>query len=322
MRSHLPISCFAGASSPIPAAAPARIRSTRDLRSLQRLMAAAVCRPLSPADRTQRRWSDGRSTASVIGTFAKPNPRLSALERVEIYNRMYWFRVLDSLREDFPGLRALLGERRFLRLARVYLEHHPSRSFTLRDLGQHLSHFIRAHPSWTAPRTAAAHDLARFEWAQIVAFDAAARPAISAAALRLADPLTLRLALQPCLTLLEAGHAIDDYVLAVKRRDASLRSAASQTVRPTISIRVRPRAPRLRRELTHLAVHRFDNQIYYRRLTPAEFRLLRALACGRPLADACARAFRGSRTPPAEQAAAIREWFERWTQLGWLCARE
>ena len=67
--------------------------------------------------------------------FIKPNDRLSSFERLEIYNRQYWFRLLDCLYEDYPGLLAVLGEKRFLKCVRAYLVRYPSDSFALRDLG-------------------------------------------------------------------------------------------------------------------------------------------------------------------------------------------
>ena len=67
----------------------------------------------------------------------KPNDRLSSFERLEIYNRVYWFRVLDCLYDDYPGLRAIVGERRFLKLATAYLAKYPSASlpFAISDSG-------------------------------------------------------------------------------------------------------------------------------------------------------------------------------------------
>jgi hypothetical protein len=41
----------------------------------------------------------------VAAEFIKPNDRLSSFERLEIYNRQYWFRVLDCLYDDYPGPR-------------------------------------------------------------------------------------------------------------------------------------------------------------------------------------------------------------------------
>ena len=307
---------------PPPKHAPSRLRDTGDLRALQRLMAAAIYRPLTRNDRMQRRWTDGRPMARVAAEFMKPNDRLSAFERLEIYNRIYWFRLLDSIYDDYPGLHALLGARRFWRLVQAYLAQNPSRSFTLRNLGSRLARFIAAKPHLTAPHTTAALDLARFEWAQTVAFDSAARPGLPTAALRTADPVRLRVALQPYVSLLALNHAVDDYVLAVKQRDRALRATASNAVARPADSGPEPRPPRLRPERVFLAVHRLDNQIYYKRLSRSEYRLLRARAAGRPLADACAAAFRDSRLAPAEQAAQIKSWFTLWRRFGWICARE
>jgi len=205
---------------------PVRADSPRALRAFQRLVKDAVVRPLAPGYRMQRRWFDGRPMAEVAAEFIKPNDRLTAFERLEIYNRMYWFRIIDCFYEDCPGLRAMLGERKFDRLAVAYLTKHPSSSFTLRNLCSHLEEFIRAAPRWTAPRTALAREIARFEWAQTVAFDEGARPMMKPAEIAHANPARLKLGLQPYITLLALEHPIDRYVLAVKKRD-TLRAEAS-----------------------------------------------------------------------------------------------
>jgi len=67
--------------------------------------------------------------------YIKPNDRLTSFERLEIYNRQYWFRVLGSMAEDFPGLRAILGQWRFDDMCRAYLAERPSRSFTAEESG-------------------------------------------------------------------------------------------------------------------------------------------------------------------------------------------
>jgi hypothetical protein len=300
-----------------PASAPRRLRSTGDLRALQRLMAAAVMRPLTPAGRTRRRWSDGRPAAAVIGTFIKPNDRLDAVARLEIYNRMYWFRLLDSLHEDFPGLRTVLGERRFQRLAEAYLARHPSRTFTLRNLGRELPAFIRAEPRWTAPRTVLAGDMARFEWAQVEAFDGPARPALAPEDLGRANPARLRLGLQPYLSLLTLDYAVDDLVGAVKK-DALRADASNAPEEAPAGPRSRPvRMPR--RERVHLAVHRYQGTLYFKRLEPAAARLLSALGAGRTLARACAEAL--PRTAAAAGQRQLQAWFQNWAGLGWFCRR-
>ena len=116
---------------------------------------------------------DGRSTSAVAESFIAPNSRLTAFERLEIYNRQYWFRVLGALAEDFPGLRAVIGGRRFDALSIAYLTAHPSRSFTLRNLGSKLPEWLAAHPEQAGRRHRLAVDVARIEWAFVEAFDSA-----------------------------------------------------------------------------------------------------------------------------------------------------
>lgn len=301
-------------------ASPLTARSRAELRALQRATLAVVMNPLARTQRTAPRLRDGTSTRAAVARVAKANDRLTALERLEIYNRMYWFRVLDSLHEDCPGLRAALGERRFLRLAEAFLLKHPSRYWTLRDLPQRLADFIRAEPRWTAPHAALAEDLARFEWAQVEVYDGAAHPLFTVDDLRATDPAKLRLALQPYLQLLELRYPVDDYLLALRKREALLRGDASNA--PTaLRHRADSKVPRPRRESCRVAVHRHGGKIYFKRLESAAFRVLTALRAGQPLARALAAGMPRSARARAAWAVQVQEWFRTWMELGWFCRR-
>lgn len=185
--------------------------------------------PLSASNELGPRWSDGRPLAEVVAEFIKPNPRLTAVEQLQIYSRNYWGPLIDCVYEDTPGLRALLGEEKSSALVRAYLAKYPTRSFTLRNRSARLAQFTRETPRLTAPDTALAHAIARFEWAQTVAFDGEARAILTAADLADAPPAKLRLGLQPYLSLLALDWPVNDYVLAVKQREA-LRAEASNTI--------------------------------------------------------------------------------------------
>jgi hypothetical protein len=73
---------------------PLKASSRAQLKQLQKVMATALFRPLTDEDRMQPTWVDGRSMSKVADSFIKPNDRLTSFERLEIYNRVYWFRVL------------------------------------------------------------------------------------------------------------------------------------------------------------------------------------------------------------------------------------
>lgn len=280
-----------------------------ELQQVQRMMFAALFRPLGLGDRLSP------AAVRVAEKIIKPNARLTASERLEIYARSCWYRLIDCVYEDCPGLRALLGEARFDRLVRAYLARHPSRSFTLRNLCARLPEFIRARPALTAPHTTLAHAIARFEWAQTVAFDGESRPPLTAAVIARTPPEKLRLGLQPYLSLLVLDWPVDDYVLSVKRREA-LRGAASNAVEGAASAETLPRVRRPRRKRVHLVVHRHELTLYYKRVPVTAFRILKALQSGQTLAAALASAGRGA------TADAVRGWFGTWMTLGWICARK
>src|SRR5580658_274930 len=92
-----------------------------NLADLQREMAAAVMMPLTAEEEMGSTAPDGRATSEIAASFIAPNSRLTAFERLEIYNRQYWFRVMGALEEDFRALRAVVGGRSFQALSIAYL---------------------------------------------------------------------------------------------------------------------------------------------------------------------------------------------------------
>ena len=92
------------------------------LLEIQRAMAAAVMMPLTADEDMQPATPDGNDMHAVAETFIAPNNRLTAFERLELYNRQYWYRLLDALADDFPALRAVLSPARFESLSIAYLK--------------------------------------------------------------------------------------------------------------------------------------------------------------------------------------------------------
>ncbi len=293
--------------------------SAMSLEAIQREMAAAVMRPLTADEEMQAMAPDGRAMSDVAASFVAPNSRLSAFERLEIYNRQYWFRVLGALAEDFPALRAVVGGRDFEALSVAYLTAHPSRSFSLRNLGSKLVEWLAAHPQFAGRRHRLAVDVARIEWAFVEAFDLAEREPLTLEQIATLDGGS-RLALQPHVQLLALEYAADDLVLKLHRREKKQTSEAG--VKEDEVHAAPAKLPRLRRRPTWVAAHRLDNSVYYRRLAREEFFTLDAIRRGLPLAEALTGGFSDSRMPESRRASFVREMFANWAELGWVCAPE
>lgn len=287
------------------------------LLELQRTMARAVMQPLTFTERMQRTAPDGQSMRAYAERFIKPNDRLTSFERLEIYNRQYWFRLLSSMVEDFPGLRALLGDTRFEAMSKAYITDNPSSSFTLRNLGAHLEQWLHQNPRWAGKKQTLAVDIVKLEWAEIEAFDGKAEAPISEADLTASAGPNLRLRLQPYIQLLSLRYPVDDLLLDVKKDDDSdFASNAFQERRKRKKVQA---VAKLSPSAIWLAVHRIDNTVYFRRLDREEYLLLDGLQQGRTLEKAVHLAFRDSQAAPAELPETIQRWFHTWAALGWFC---
>lgn len=291
------------------------------LLNLQRRMARAVMTPLTNSERMRSVGPDGRSMRAVANQIIRPNDRLTSFERLEIYNRQYWFRVLSAFAEDFPGLRAVLGGRRFDAMAKAYLIHCPSQSYTLRNLGSRLVDWLQKHPAWAGERQNLAVDMARLEWADIEAFDGLREPSLKPEDLAGVDPAKLRLRLQAYVSLLALRYPVDDLLLDV-RKDSDDLDVASNTFSERHKRKRVSAVSKLKPSPIFLAVHRLDEDVYFRRLDREEFAILSALHAGKSLSSAIESGLRGSAIPPADRAARVEKWFHTWSGLGWFCQPE
>jgi hypothetical protein len=267
-------------------------------------MANAVMHPLTANDQSPRRLK--HEAEALI----KPNDRLSSLERLEIYSRSYWYRVLDSLVEDFPGVRAIVGVNNFHSITRDYLTENPSESYTLRNLGSGFLNWLQRNPGRIQLHEPLVLDMARLEWAHIEAFDAAQRPTVTPEGWARAGE-DAELKLQPYIRLVHAQFAVDDLLLDIRNVQDSNQKIASWRRKQLAKI-----AP----QESFIVVHRVDYSVCYRRVDREPFRLLEALQSGASLGEALDTAFHGSSIPEGEWPALVQEWFGLWMGLGWFAA--
>ena len=291
-----------------------------NLEELQREVFGVIRQPLTRDENMRPRTLDGKSTREIAEKIIKPNDRLSSAERLEIYNRVYWFRILSSLAEDFPGLRAVIGQRMFDRLLVAYLTELPSKSFTLRNLGSRLESWLGDHPEFASKNQRLALDMVRLEWAEIDVFDSAELPKVSEGDLpTLGDDPTLQL--QPYIRLLDLAYPVDDLLLAIRRNDAVEPESdlASNVVMMESTARRQKRVPLPKRKKVHLVVHRQENEVYFKRVPAEAFALLRALEHGQPISDAIAESVNWTSQKVEFITVRLHDWFANWAALGWFC---
>jgi hypothetical protein len=236
------------------AAGPATPSTLRQIE--EALLATITAAPGGAPDRARRPLPAGL----VVG-----DQRLDAQGRVAIYADMYFARLLDVLREDYPKLAAQLGEPRFRELtARFVAAVAPPPA--LRHLGRRLPTFLEGAeaqglPGWRAWLP----DLARLEWARADVFDRRdVRPlALDEVQAQAAQPGGLdHLPLRgvPALDLVPVAFAVEERWRALERGD-ELPAAV-------------PAAP------GRLLVWRRGGEVVHRRAVPEEVGLLPLLIEG------------------------------------------
>jgi len=283
-------------------------------------MARAVMQPITASETMRLRTDDGLDMAKEAAAFIKPNDRLTAFERLEIYNRQYWFRIFAAFEEDFPGLQAVAGRRAFEKLMRAYLKECPSESYTLRNLGSRLEAWLRANPAYVSGHVELALDMVRLEWAHIESFDAAERVPIAPEQMAMVGPHS-RLKLQPHIRLLAMQYPVDELLLALKH-DAQLSDTSSNNATALRRGREVRKAAALKPQAIWLAVHRHGNTIYYKRLCTEEFGVLSGLNEGLTLEQAIEHGCKGSELDANEAPAMLQSMFTTWAMLQGFCSPE
>jgi hypothetical protein len=288
-----------------------------NLEQLQRAFFEMTRQPLTPAEGTRTRALDGRLVRDVADQIIKPNDRLTSFERLEIYNRQYWFRLLSCMYDDFPGLRAIVGEKQFEKLTTAHLLECPSQSFTLRDLGSRLESWLPKHLEFV-PRglDLIALDMVRLEWADIEAYDDAELPKLTEKDLQALgeDPV---LHLQPHMRLLALAYPVDTLLISLREKEHETDIVSNAVTMHTRRTRIR-KSSLPKAEKTYVVVYRLDESVYFKRLEPEAFALLKALREGKPLSQAIESSLAWSKQPVGKVSEQLRDWFANWASLGWF----
>ena len=128
--------------------------------------------------------------------------KVGAKKRLGIYYDAYRLRIIEALANAYPILKALLGDEVFNRTARSYIEQYPSTYRNMRWVGDQM----QTHLQKILPQHAVASEMAAFEWALSLAFDAEDVPSVTLqdlALIPLEDWADLKFVFHPSLRMLQ-----------------------------------------------------------------------------------------------------------------------
>jgi len=238
--------------------------------------------------------------------------RLTAIERLAIYNHSYFARLQECLRAEFPVLAHALGEQLFNLFTFEYLKNYPSRSYTLNHLGKNFARFLaETRPDCDAPPNARESwpdfiiDLATLEQAFSEIFDGPGvegRQILDAGELLAIEQLhQARFLPVLCLKLLSFRYPVSQYFRAVRnQRDPALPQPSN----------------------TLLAMTRRDYTVVIYELSAQQYDLLSALVAGQSLQQQMSISSRTSGVDFQTPVPTAMSWIEDWTNKGFFVGIE
>jgi hypothetical protein len=258
-----------------------------DLKELQSLLYRLITAVSGVAEglAAEHDLGAGGLDAIVLG-----DDRLSSEARVDIYANMYFYRILDSLKEDFPATLAVLGDNNFHNLVTGYILKYPPTEPSITHSGSHLAEYLRDHPMREdAPFIA---DLAKLERATVEVFLGPDAPALDPESLRavaVEDWPAMKLKLHPSAQILALDWQVSDLLQAVEDH--------------------RPWNP-AKPGAIKVLVWRDNAHVFHRDLDPTEANALEAAANSATFAEICdiVAANAGDQDPVATMNQFISRW--------------
>jgi hypothetical protein len=237
-----------------------------------------------------------------------PSDRLTPQQRLLIYRDQYLLRMDEAMSIDYPVLQQAIGEQAFFELVSAYVEVHPSRSYTLNDLGRHLPEFLanlsELRQSGTAQpdgrsdklkgrwlqRLPLLTDLSKIEWALCELMGDPDVKSLSADTLRdypIEQWPKTQLKAIPALRALKLDYPVQRWLNAHRDEEP---------------------LPLIRRRPTYLVCWRIEDDIWRQPLSQPEFILLQLLLSGVQVGDAMDQVLAQFRVSPPRLFAAFTSW--------------
>lgn len=148
------------------------------LQATQEWFAGIITTPLRNNQNIQAFSNAGVLIEEESTQYIIPSPTLKPHERVEIYNQQYWWRLLNTLNENFPILTRMFGYQGFNQKIGVpFLIAYPPNHWSLTVLGERLPAWILE--SYQEKDQSLLHHSAALDWAFTASYIAPEYPSLN-----------------------------------------------------------------------------------------------------------------------------------------------
>lgn len=233
-----------------------------------------------------------------------PSKTLKPYERVQIYHRQYWWRLINCLMDSFPMVLRLFGKQQFQQLIAIpFLTDHPPTSWALAKLGACLPNWLET--CYQAKDRPLVISSAEIDWAASKAFWIKADPKPDFADCSQEQTLSLRLGLQSHISLFSLEADFFSF-----REELLLNEPDYYNHNPF---------PSMSYGRYHFALYRTPkNGVTWTRLTLGQFWVLSRFQEGCTIEELCLELDNGESQIKEEALARIPFWFKEWTVVEWF----
>lgn len=206
--------------------------------------------------------ADSQILPEIIST-----PKASTVLRLDVYQNAYSQRLVEILAMNFPVLKQLMGEEKFIELGNAYVKAYPSNHFSIRIFGRHFSKFLKTQSHLEAVYI----EIATFEWALAEVQEAEQAPALSIEAMSQIPHdawATLCFTMQPNIRALSFSYNAPEVWRAID----------SNEEQPQIEQYNDP---------VHWMFWSCNNQAFFTQLNPQQYFMLNAIREGHSFGEIC-----------------------------------
>ncbi len=275
-----------------------------DLLSLQTWFGGIITRALGENNQIEPIAPSGRPLSEEAAEFVSSGPNLTADQKMEIYNRQYWWRLISILHENFPGLTRLFGYEDFNRsIAVPFLVEHPPKHWSLSKLGDTLENWLLMR--YTAADKLLVSHMAALDFAYQSVFFAPTPVLLAVEMDLISTPLTLQ------------GH------VKLFKLPFDLFSFRSSLIKEDVEFWIESDFPTLSkgRDYFFVLYRDRDNLLSYREIQEGQWALLEGISRGLTLQESCDCLEEAGGEGANEARSFLAQWIQEWIHRNWLNKR-
>ncbi len=258
----------------------------------------AISRPLVGEMQSQSQGIERPLLADEAELWLRGNELIGPMDRLQVYNRQYWFRLITVMQADYACTIHVMGLRNYNPWVIRYLETYPPDSPFLNHLDHAFVRFMQA--AYDGEDRELVLEAMAYDRAFAKAFEGGMGKSLHPDAL-CGDVMQIRLALAPHVTPLVLGHDWAPYRLKVLDDDS-----------------LEMQLPPPEAKVLNCVVHRHDMTLYEKEIEPAAAAMLLALNEPATLPEIFEKLPELPDADMTQLEQHLTEWFSDFVARGWI----